>query len=348
MTIRQHLESYINFREKETPILEYIVDFVTTNSDVMGSDGYTKRLVFGEQRKMQMLSIYGFNMSIFNDFKRTNAVLRKNFATVSDPLNLCLLTSYANSNSPKRRVFLDFLALKLYTSKIYRSFPNGVREERMNYVLNHVLTRKSFVVKYKTLGAVIQKVVDTYLRHFGPKLDRLTDEDMLDLLNSISTRVGLMVRKVAREYYEADASVYKEKEIRDRDNMRMTTNESLKIDAATNSVIQGHIRGGVDYQVLKNSNSTQYKELFDDIIQQDHAKVTIITKGIVTDCIRKGGYTTVSEISGNIIVSGAKNRKPSYAKELQYLEEKHKIKNKKEFERAFVRYLSLKLYREMM
>ncbi|MGL6132350.1 MAG: hypothetical protein ACRCZ9_12130 [Fusobacteriaceae bacterium] len=348
MTIRDHFESYVDFKKKEDTAIQYIVNFITTNSDVMSSDGYTKRLVFGEQRRQDMLRIYGFDQTTYKSLCKTNAILMKNFTQMNEPLNSFLLLAYANSTSSKRRVFLDFLALKLYTSKIYRSFPNGVNVPRMQYVINHILTKKSFVVKYRSLGVIIQRVVDTFIGHFGDRLDRLTDADILDMINSMSTRVGLMVRKVAREYYESEARLHREKENRDRDNIQLTTNESQKIDSVINTVVQSHIRGGLDFQVLRISNATPYKDIFTDMVNKDNDKVTSITRGLMADCVRNGGHVSTIDIRTDIIGFSSKNRNPSYSSDIAYLCDKYEVKNRKEFEKALTRYLALKLYRCML
>ncbi|MGL5312063.1 MAG: hypothetical protein ACRC92_02335 [Peptostreptococcaceae bacterium] len=344
MTIKDYFNKNINFTKVNPSVEKYIRSFITINSDVYLSDGFSKKLIFGEQRKRDMLRIYGFDVASYNNFAPTNPTLSTGFATVNDSLNLLLLTS---NMKVKSRMFLEFLAIKIYTSKYARSFPYGVKEPEMLATISG-LSNRYLVKKHKTMQATVSALVDTYCRRYAKELDRLSDEDYLELVNGISTRVGIMIRNVAREYYANTDKQYSQKDNTDEENFIMTTNESLKIEGAMNSVINYNTTRGVDLSVLKSVNGMKYKSYYETLFREEHNAVNGITREILNGTIKAKKCNTVSDVRANIVTYSVKNKSGAHYKEIDKLIDKHSIPDKIKFRETFIKYMSVKIYKELL
>lgn len=343
----------IDFERVNPKALEYIEKYVTNNIDALTSDSYVKKLVFGGERKYDLLDIYEFDERSWNRFMRGN-----NYLTIStenkDPLNSLLLYSYYTHrevDEEEARKFLIFLMIKLYTSKYHRSFKYGVVEERMEYTIENLSGRYD-IRRYGSLLEVFQNKLETMFNNYGKEFKRMDDEDVYDngLLTHFSTRIGHMVNSVAEKYYENEKVMWKDEEIRDRDGRRTTTNMSLEFERVENLVTTKIIKYGLDGNILREINGMQDRRDFQNMFNNDSKKVTALTSIVINDYIKKTDSPSIDRAKRYGFVEYLKKsrKKDERIKEIiNELAEEYSTRNKAEFKKTLKRYIGVLIHREL-
>lgn len=273
MGLKEHFEEYIKFPIVNPKVNKYIGDFVTDNIDVLGSIGVDQKLVFGDERKKRFLDLYGFDERKFKKFMRGNRTIKSNFKHSRKPEYLLPVTSYALASKKIKNNFLYFLSIIIYTNKHQKYFPYGVNQERMEYTISK-LSNRYLIKKKRTLLKTLQQTTDTIVdakisgKTFKERIDSLEDEDYLMIVNRFDTSINLMMQNIADKYYENDTLIWKDEEIMDRDNLRTTTNDSLKFENVKNNLSDKTIKYGLDNKILKEiggmKNLDEMKKLFKD------------------------------------------------------------------------------------
>ncbi|MFW6015196.1 MAG: hypothetical protein ACOCRK_02015 [bacterium] len=273
MGVKEHFESYINFPIVNPKVNKYIEKFVTENIDILGSIGVDQKLVFGDERKKRFLELYNFDERAFKKFMRGNKVIRSNFKHSRKAEYLLPVTSYALSSKRIRNNFLYFLSILIYTNKHQKYFEYGVNQERMEYTVSK-LSNRYLIKKNGTLLKTLQETTETIInadisgKTFKERIKRLNDEDYLNIINRFDTSINIMIKNIANEYYDNDTVIWKDEEILDRDNLRTTTNDSLKFENVKNNLSDKTIKYGLDNSIIKEiggmKDLDEMKKLFNN------------------------------------------------------------------------------------
>lgn len=227
MSIKDYFNNEVDFKKIIPKLNQYISAFVSRNNDFFSSNGLDFCPTFGEDMRRDFLNVTGLDVDEYFMFSRQNAVLKTGFINVNDPVNLiCLLASEFGGKTNKMiRVFLMF---KLYTSKYNKYFKYGVDAGTMGYLYNNILTRQTMVVG-KTIMETFNQMLDTADKLFANKLKRLNDQDILDYINSLVTRINEMLKKIANKYYETDGRIKVEKDIVAEDILITTSSDTDRL-----------------------------------------------------------------------------------------------------------------------
>lgn len=191
-----------------------------------------------------------------------------------------LVLRYYILNNMKKDAELAMIHLafsgRFYPLQHYRSYPTVVPVRHvMEWVVNNALTAKfDLTVEGSVIGA-IKSVSTTWMNTYMDRFKRLTDEDVVYLIQQLFSRIGSFMKNIAIEYYKA----YEEKDLYiayssdsyDADDFHLADSDTLKISKFTEKTMNNINMSGVDYRVCKmcsDSNITpnECKSVIESIV----------------------------------------------------------------------------------
>lgn len=352
MHVRDYFLEKIDFDKVNPKVIKYIEEFISDNIEGLTSKSFVQSVIFGGDRKHDLLNIYNFDERDFKSFKRGNKYLTKSEEN-KDPLNSLLLFSYfAHDDKEEAKRFLIFLMIKFYSSKYKKYFKYGVVEERMEYTIQN-LSQRYDIKKHGTLLKVFRKKLETMLNKYGKEFKRMNDGDVYDngILTHFSTRVNLMVRPLANnEYYENEKVMWKDEEIRDRDNQRLTSNVSVEFDTIKNNITTKAIKFGMDDKTLNQINGGKFRKDFQNMYDNDAKKIAYLYTLMIDDYITNTSSLSIEKAKRyGVVEHFKKSRKknPEIKKTMEELANEYCTSNKSEFVRTLNRYMVVSIHKEI-
>ena len=122
---------------------------------------------------------------------------------------MALIASYYKKRD---RIFLDFLAVTIFGSRWKTYFKHNVKEHVMKYVIEKRLTMKSYFKQYGSAYIALQETISTVIAGENAKdtkriteiLQSDTDQNMIDLVNTIYSRINSLLNTLAGHYYDVE------------------------------------------------------------------------------------------------------------------------------------------------
>jgi exonuclease VII small subunit len=355
MSVKEHFESYIKFPIVNPKVNKYIENFVTENIDVLGSIGVDQKLVFGDERKKRFLDLYGFDERSFKRFMRGNKVIKSNFKHSRKPEYLLPVTSYALASKKIKDNFLYFLSIMIYTNKHQKYFEYGVNQERMEYTISK-LSNRYLLKKNGTILKTLQETTDTIKnarigsKTFKERIKRLNDEDYLQIVNRFDTSINLMMKNIANEYYENDTVVWKDEEILDRENLRTTTNDSLKFENVKTNLSDKTIKYGLDTSILKETNGMKYSKQMKELLNNHSKEISDLYEMILDDYMKNTAVPGIEYAKRYGFVKYYKNSRKkdkNIKRKIEKLMNKVDDINRYKFSKVLNRYLVASIHKEL-
>ena len=239
--------SQIDFKKKNKPVNDFISKFVSDNMSVISSDGFIKRMTFGNDKKNELIDIYDADNTKWKAIVVAHPVLNISENTKSI-LNQEIMCHYITNNDHN---LLKFMALRIFTSCYYKAFPKYVVEARMKAALNS-LSNKFFIKKYGTLDKAIDALLNTYKETYTLRFKKHTDDDIIYLINALVTRVNIFVKNVQRVYYNTTDAVFEDKEVMTRESQRITTNDTIVLENILKKVYGDEMLHGYDTKLIRS------------------------------------------------------------------------------------------------
>lgn len=280
MAVSYDIDKYFGGKEitkRNQAVLACIKDYSSKNYEALTTP-MLEIIVFGDVERKKFVNAYHINEYEFKAFAKTNELLRNDWATFSDPLNLALFLSFAHSN---KQEFLEFLGIKMVSALFFKYYSKdgSLNPNIMRYIVYGVkdgkaVMSKKYLLKSEgdTIGvirATIKTFTDEYLKNKYKKQDIYSDEALLDCLNSLKTRFNLVMRGI-RDLYEQnkDYRLYENQDIY-TDELNITVeNETIKL-STLNAKITDKLIHGVDGQLVKRTNNLRYYEYIKEIYAND-------------------------------------------------------------------------------
>ena len=245
-TIFEYIERH-SYDKRDNAIRKAISDYMASNNNALLDGLIDNRIVFGNTLRTKFIGLYNIDERDFNKFKKNHRILNKDFKVGGNTLNLCLLSSY---NKTKDRIFLDFLGIIMYGAIYADFFPKGLDKNVMRYVMQSKVNNKSLFKKHGSAYVVIEETISTMLSEGGAKikkqLERMRDDDIVDVINSIYNRIKSILKILMNYYYEAKNS----------DNVGYIINVSDSADEGSLSLNNNSIRISNLKQAIDNYNAT--------------------------------------------------------------------------------------------
>ena len=200
-------EHYIKDRDQK--VVEQIYRYLSNNHDAM-LDGLLKDfIVFGSTNEARITNLYDITTAEWNKFKGSHPLLKKDFKVSGSLLRMGLIISYYKT---RNRIFLDFLAVTIFGSRWKQYFRYNVKEHVMKYVIEKKLTMKSYFKQYGSAYVALQETISTILQGENASdsksitaiLQTPNDQNIIDLVNTIYSRINSLLNTLASHYYAAE------------------------------------------------------------------------------------------------------------------------------------------------
>lgn len=342
MTIVKYFENIIP-KYKQTKV--YISQYYRERAAILSGNGFDPAIVFGESKRKGVLNTMGVDVVDFDRYKRQHELLKRDFEVSGDALNLSLLVM---SVVKKDDDLMDFIALRMFSSYINKYFRYGLDSRRLDFTLSQ-LDSSWDIIKYsnilENLNATMTTVRDTY----KDRTKRLNDEDIVYVINQISSRVNDKVKKVSQRYYANEKAFYKEKERLDSDELRHTTTETLKFDSIVKAVKHDIITNGLDVRLLKQVKGINFKNDMVKLHKHESKILCDITSMLIDNYMR--AYPSVSMVESRtkfITYSVTNKRRGEISKLISVCISKYNIKYGSKFQPILIKYLSMKLHNRIV
>ena len=263
-------------KDRDDKVKEQIHRYLANNHDAM-LDGLLKNfVVFGSTNEARITNLYDITTSEWNKFKGSHELLKKDFKVSGSLLRMGLIVSYYKTRD---RLFLDFLAVTIFGSRWKQYFRHNVKEHVMKYVIEKKLTMKSYFKQYGSAYVALQETISTILqgetasdaKKITAILQTPNDQNMIDLVNTIYSRINSLLNTLASHYYAAEKEEKSGYIINVSDEA-----EEGKLSLSNNSLKVSNLKSMVD-----NLNSTSLDELILKTLRLD----TPIRRGCVTSVL---------------------------------------------------------------
>ena len=263
-------------KDRDDKVKEQIHRYLANNHDAM-LDGLLKNfVVFGSTNEARITNLYDITTSEWNKFKGSHDLLKKDFKVSGSLLRMGLIVSYYKTRD---RLFLDFLAVTIFGSRWKQYFRHNVKEHVMKYVIEKKLTMKSYFKQYGSAYVALQETISTILqgetasdaKKITAILQTPNDQNMIDLVNTIYSRINSLLNTLASHYYAAEKEEKSGYIINVSDEA-----EEGKLSLSNNSLKVSNLKSMVD-----NLDSTSKDELILKTLRLD----TPIRRGCVTSVL---------------------------------------------------------------
>ena len=232
----------------------HIRKFIKDNINWFTSNGLTgPSMTYGPERQKALWVNFGVDLDEYKAFSKTNPTLHSGFENVSDELQVILVYAYYRT---KKDIFLYFLFFKIYTSRLAKFYKNGINKQRMTAVLENLPNSFDFK-RFSSITELFDKKNDTAIALLGPReFKKLTDADLLSVVNTYSTRINNMLRYYSRDrFYASDEVMYGLSDV--KENQLEQSNNSLVLEGILSDMKRDFSVGKFDKKAISISKIPQ-------------------------------------------------------------------------------------------
>ena len=250
---------------KAKKFFRYALEYRNRNIDILTNPLITNYLIF--QRDGEDANIIFRTCGI--DRKELNAkihevrkllVLDKVASADSDSFDisvaLIFMMKYYRKDTPKLKIVQMYYMYSIY-HLVYKKYFNTFKanEEVMQYTMDH-MSQKFDIVKLGSLEKALESKMISIQYWMDDKMDPLTDMNIIEIINSIRTRLNDMIKKIRQQYdinYKQGNRVFTTKE-RNSEGEYMYDNESnLGAVYQLSSAYTTKFYSGVDAKICHNA-----------------------------------------------------------------------------------------------
>ena len=273
----------------------HIRKFIKDNINWFTSNGLTgPSMTYGPERQKALWVNFGVDLDEYKAFSKTNPTLHSGFENVSDELQVILVYAYYRT---KKDIFLYFLFFKIYTSRLAKFYKNGINKQRMTAVLENLPNSFDFK-RFSSITELFDKKNDTAIALLGPReFKKLTDADLLSVVNTYSTRINNMLRYFSRDrFYASDEVMYGLSDV--KENQLEQSNNSLVLEGILSDMKRDFSVGKFDkkaisiskipQEVLKQNGELVYTYIrvsFEDFVGRVGSDISVIKSEWSRYCI---------------------------------------------------------------
>lgn len=343
-----------NVNPKNVPhklLLALMFEYYKKYSEFFASPGLVDCPTFGQLYKDKTLASANMNENEYKKYLKDSKNIDHTFEVSTNPLHTIFFM--AALNDPKvYKDHYEFLAFIMYSSKYRKYFKYGVKEPVMNKLYNEYLDNNSYIYKYKNIRKVLDVTIDTMLSDVGKKVFDGTDDDVLKILNSLSTRINLLVNKIAVKYYDLSDSnqvMFEETNIMGEDTMILTSTDHNKLVGIMSDFKDEEIKYGFNMKLYQAADPTRkYMESFKSAYKNALGEIFKLMNELINTFIKKRqahDLPTMKKYFASDILSGS--LKSSTITELhQKIAKLSGVSNSNavEFRKILEKYLALRMH----
>lgn len=291
--MKLYFDNNTNVTKKNVPhklLLAMMFDYYKKYSEFFASPGLVDCPTFGQLYKDKTLAAASLNETEYKKYLKDSKNIDHTFEVSTNPLHTIFFM--AALNDPKlHKQHYEFLSFIMYSSKYRKYFKYGVKEPVMNKLYNEYLDNNSYVYKYKNVRKVLEVTIDTMLNDAGKKIFDGTDDDVLKILNSLSTRVNLLLNKIATKYYDLSDSnqvMFEETNIMGEDTMILTSTDHNKLVGIMSDFKDEEIKYGFNMKIyLITDPKRKYYDSFKLAYKNALGEIFKLMSELINTFIRK-------------------------------------------------------------
>ena len=299
--LKNFMLKYTNINEKAVPfkpLSGYITEYYKKNVEFFSSNGLVNCPTFGGEHRNRLLGVVSLDETEYKHYIKESKNVDHTFEVSSNPVFVSLFFAAAFDRKLAHS-YMNFIAFVMYSSKFKKYFPYGTKEPVMDVLYNKVLDNNSYIYKYKIISKVLEVTVDTMMADVGEKLFRCTDDDVLKILNSLSTRVNELLKKVSIKYYDLEkndnTAMFIEKDVMDEDIMITVNTDHNKLVSMISLFREEELKYGVKVKVY--SIVDKQHEFFiqmQQIYKTNMGDVIKLLKEMVNTFIKKRSHDMIA------------------------------------------------------
>lgn len=278
-------ERFKSDRNTERELMKIITKYMDMNSTLLKSVDFSRQLQFSQALKDKVNGMFGVNEKLVIEAAKASDFIDHKWKVSTIPIYSTLLSVMIHYliHNPKNEKIIKlvcyFLAMPMFSSACYKSFPNGVNQEVMDYTIANLSNK----FKIKTEGSILGMIVftcNTILASYREDLKLLDDKESYHkFLTGLKTRISKNVQYIAEAYYKNyDEGNYlnTDSDDLDEDSYRIISSDTLKVAGLARKVVMNIATVGYDEVIVNRAkNLSQYVNLkklqgFLDTIASDH------------------------------------------------------------------------------
>jgi len=347
-----------NIKNRDRLVKNEIRTFMTHNHDFLSSNGFGKsRPIIPKQTQDKLRTLYtpkGDNS--FKMFVKDHPLIDPSFNKVaSNPIKLGLTVSYINT---KDRTYPMMILLMEFTSKMYKYFVHGINNpDKLQFIIDNKLTNQWLIKKYPTIDLVLSHMLDSVENRFKTEVMTGQDGYIIEFINSISTRINEMFKKIKNIYTNtSDSSVRRySNDGLGADIYDETNNNTLDVNRLQNAVTHLIIQEKFNKQFYKSINKGEdYSDEIDVLFHENIDLVLTVIKTLLDEYIKTNKVYSIATLKKNFVTTSIKRKLIlPYIDELSkwYGGRYTKVKNKRkwtEFSKSVEFYIIMYMYRSIV
>ncbi|QXN70269.1 hypothetical protein Goe21_00650 [Bacillus phage vB_BsuM-Goe21] len=262
--IKDNLEKAIHVAlsdKHNTDKLNHIVKkYIDHNNQILYANAPLQRLYFSDTDRNHIFELTGVKKNYIGEIIKKVDMIKSSWKIVNNPFNILMAMIIRQYSIDKKEESLNnsllYLTLSLYSSLHYKYFQYIPNENVMNYTINNLNNKFLF----KQYGVVIKALFHTAnktLEKYEKDLKRGNDEDIVNFLMFLQTRLNNLMKNFTSEYmknYKSKKYLNTEKDNTDEDNFYETDNVSLMISRLTSQTTNKFYSGDLNDKLIRVSS----------------------------------------------------------------------------------------------
>lgn len=305
-------------------IQEKIADYFKHNISVL-SDGIISQIpVISSKSRNNISKYYEIPADEFMKIKKNNREFKifKREETINE-LRLGLIISYAETRKP---IFLNYLAILIYSSLYFKYFRNGKNDAVLKYTIETQDDRTDFKKYQMSLNIVVSKKIEAIIdfidnKHYIERDGRVSDADLIAIYQSIFTRFNNMMRTLSQKYYA---------NMKD-DNIKIMMQYSKTLDGKNvisplnvienvRDVANNNLRivsfSALNMSGLNIPSAKYYKDFFTSMFNEEFNSLTDINSLIINEYLKRNPKMDIGDFKNKFV------QKMSTARNIEHINDK--------------------------
>ena len=293
--MKEFFDTQTNVTKKNVPhkLLQALMyEYYKKYSEFFASPGLVDCPTYGQLYRDKTLASADLKEDMYKKYLKESKNIDHTFEVSTNPMHTIFFMAALNDPKLHKELY-EFMSFIMYSSKYRKYFKYGVKEPVMNKLYNEHLDNNSYVYKYKNVRKVLEVTVDTMLHDVGKKIFDGTDDDVLKILNSLSTRVNALLNKIASKYYDLSDSnqvMFQESNIMGEDTMILTNTDHNKLVSVMSDFKDEEIKFGYNMKIYKMVDpNKKFFEAFKHAYKNALGEIFLLMSEFINTFIKKRG-----------------------------------------------------------
>lgn len=237
------VEKGLSKKQNRESLKRAITDFLDRNTEKLTAIGPSQIIIFSDKDSESLFKAIEVDPDTISAIIKKASHIKSHWETMRRPFNsgCAMAIRYFTLNKDEEMVQLTlvYFTMFMYPLLHKKFFKYGANEQIMNYTINNLSNK----YKIKQSGTLFAALLDTTKVCYATnkkKIESGTDKEIVDYINDERTRLNMLLRNIANEYFENHKKqLYLNTEIDrfDEDNYREADSNTFAIERITNNVV---------------------------------------------------------------------------------------------------------------